>query len=116
MSTSALDSLRLAEKRAEHMFHVARAKLLEAEIADAGASAMAADEGGFKPEWKLGARPHLSDKGKIAIVNAYRRGMRPADVARLFRISEKAALDWQERARKILAAGKEADALRAAAN
>jgi hypothetical protein len=116
MPMSALGSLRLAEKRAEHSFHIARAKVLEAEIADATASVAAADEDTFRPEWKLGARPHLSDEGKAAIINAYRRGMRPADVARLFRISEKAALDWQERARKILAAGKAADALRAAAN
>jgi len=116
MPTPALDALRLAEKRAEHAFHVARAKLLDAEIADASASGMAADEDSFKPEWKQGSAPHLSRQGQLAIIDAYRRGMRPADVARLFRISEKAALAWQERARRVLAAGEAADALRAAAD
>jgi hypothetical protein len=97
---SAIDSLRLAEMRAEHAFHLARAKRLEAEIIEAGASATTADEKQFKAEWKIGGRPHLSNEGKAAIIEAFANGMRPADVARLFRISEKAALDWQERARK----------------
>lgn len=110
MAAPHLDFLRLAEKRAEHAFHVACAKRLEAEIAED--SATAGDVGTFDPAWKAGV--HLSAQGKLAIINAYRRGMRPADVARLFRITDKAAFDWQERTRTMLASGQAIDAQRAA--
>jgi hypothetical protein len=109
MTTSIhLDPLRLAEKRAKLVWLIARSKRLAAELEAAGApvSTTAAGPLVYSPTWKIGGRPHLSREGKDTILSAFDRGMRPSDVARLFRISERAALNWQ--ARHQLARGKSA--------
>jgi hypothetical protein len=109
MTTSMnLDPLRLAEKRAKLGWLIARSKRLAAELDTAGVPVSTTTAGPlvYSPSWKIGGRPHLSREGKDAILSAFDHGMRPSDVARLFRISERAALNW--RARHQLARGKSA--------
>jgi hypothetical protein len=94
-----LDPLRLAEKRAKLGWLTARSKRLAAELEAAGAPVGATTAGPlvYSPTWKIGGRPHLSPEGIDAILAAFDQSMRPSDVARLFRISERAALNWQSR-------------------
>jgi hypothetical protein len=95
---SVLDPLRLDEKRAELVWLNARAKVLAAELDAAGTPSLRnASQLVYSPTWKIGGRPHLSPEGEKAILAAYDQGMRPAEVARLFRISERAAANWQRR-------------------
>jgi hypothetical protein len=60
-------------------------------------SNVSGEQWGACPDWKIAGRPHLSKEGETAILAAFESGMRPAEVARLFRISERAAVNWQHR-------------------
>jgi hypothetical protein len=94
-----LKPLQLAEKRAELAWLNARAKMLAAELDLADSPPARSNTGQFvySPAWKIGGRPHLSPQGEAAILAAFDAGMRPAEIARLFRISERAAANWQRR-------------------
>lgn len=96
---SAIDGLRVAEKRAKLAWVQAQAKVLAAELEAAHSPPLPASAGqlSYTPTWKIAGRPHLSKDGEKAILAAYDQGMRPAEVARLFRITERAAANWRRR-------------------
>jgi hypothetical protein len=66
---------------------LAEAALLEEYIAHAERAANGPDENllAFNPAWKRGAR--LTALGRYALEEAFERGMRQSEVARLFQIS-----------------------------
>jgi hypothetical protein len=99
VAMSAIDALRVAEKRAKLAWVQAQAKVLAAELEAAHPPPLPTDAGqlSYTPSWKIAGRPHLSKDGERAILTAYDQGMRPAEVARLFRITERAAANWRHR-------------------
>jgi hypothetical protein len=82
-----LIALRLAEKRAELAYYQVKARRLEAELSDDKIDTY------YNPAWKKGV--HLTPLGLRAVVDAYKSGLRPVDVAQQFRVSETTALAWR---------------------
>lgn len=89
-----LDRLRMLEKQAELHWLRARVRTLEAELPGFNHQPGPLT---YAPTWKTPDGVHLSAEGALAILAALKDGMKPAEAARLFRVSEKTALTWRRR-------------------